>query len=98
MTKILDTRQPAVMMAGAKRRASPCDRATSRLRPERAALGPLHLLLAAEAFARHLIHSQFHKAGADLLAVTIPLPIIGNEGAIPAARWSSAVRLRGVRH
>jgi hypothetical protein len=86
------------MMAGAECRASPCDRATSRLRPKRAMLGPLHLLLAAEAFAHHLIHSRFHKAGADPLAVTIPLSIIGNEGAIPAARWSSAVRLGGVRH
>jgi hypothetical protein len=98
VTKIVDRRQQAVMMAGAECRASPCDRATSRLRPKRAVLGPLHLLLVAEAVAHHLIHSRFHKAGADPLAVTIPLYIVGNEGAMPADRWSAAVRLRGVRH
>jgi hypothetical protein len=91
VTKIFDRCQQAVMMAGAECRPSPCDRATSRLRPKRTVLGPLHLLLAAEAFAHHLIHSQFHKAGDDPLAVTIPLYIIGNEGAIPADKWSSGV-------
>jgi hypothetical protein len=59
----------------------------------RAALGPLPLLLVAEAFVYQLIRSRFHKAGDDSLTVAIPLSIVGNEGAIPADRWSSGVRL-----
>jgi hypothetical protein len=92
VTKMVGRCRHPVTVAGQECRASRCDRATSRLRPERAALGPLHLLLAAEPLAHHRIQSRFHKAGADTLAVTIPLSIIGNEGAIPAARWSAAVR------
>jgi hypothetical protein len=74
------------------------ERTDVRRNPRRAALGPLPLLLVAEAFAHHLIRSRFHKAGADPLAATMPLSIIGNAGAIPAARWSAGIRLRSVRH
>jgi hypothetical protein len=86
VTKIVDRRQQAVMMAGTEWRASPCDRATSHLERERAASGLLPLLLAAKAFAHHLIRRRCRKAGADPLAVAMPLSPVGNAGAISAAR------------
>jgi hypothetical protein len=49
----------------------------------RAALGPLHLLLLAEAVADHLIDRRFDKAGADPFAIPIALAIVGDERAIP---------------
>ena len=49
------------------------ERTVVRRNPRRAVLGPWHLLLVAEAFARHLIRSRFHKASADPLAVAVPL-------------------------
>jgi hypothetical protein len=37
------------------------------------ALGPLHLLLFAEALADHLVDRRLDKVGADALAVAVPL-------------------------
>src|SRR6266566_9229137 len=48
----------------------------------RPALGPLHLLLLAEAPADHLIDRGFDKAGADAFAIPIALAIVGDERAI----------------
>ena len=45
----------------------------------RAALGLLHLLLLAEAFADHLIHGRLHKTGADPFPRTVALTVVGNE-------------------
>ena len=49
----------------------------------RPTLGPLHLLLLAEALADHLVARRLDKAGADALARAIALAIVGDEGAIP---------------
>jgi hypothetical protein len=47
-----------------------------------AALAPPHLLLFHHPLAHHLVHSRCDKAGADALAVAIPLAIVGNKARI----------------
>ncbi len=49
----------------------------------RPALGPLPLLLLAEAPADHLVDRRLDKARADALARAIVLAVVGDEGAIP---------------
>jgi hypothetical protein len=49
----------------------------------RTSFGPFHLLPVAEALARYLVDHRLHEARRDRLAVTPPLTIVRNEGAIP---------------
>ena len=61
-------------------------RLSQQMRPT---LGPLHLLLLAEALADHLMHSRLHTLDTNALAAAVALAIIGDAIEVWNAPWPS---------